>query len=446
MTKPRKNKEYIYMETILDSISSLEKMLWGYVDFIVICLSGLYLTIISRGFQFKALFNFRKNIGELVGAPSGKGKDGIHPLKLYFASVGGMIGLGNIILIGGGVVIGGPGSIFWMWIASFCGMLLKYSEIYLGVKYRVSNGKGSYNGGPMYYLQAAFKTKFFAYLSAFLLCIYGVEIYQFVVLVDRIEHTFLFDRQLVIVGLLVAALYTVVGGVRRLANICSVMMPAFMLSYIVLCLYIIGSNYELLPGVFYEIFHGAFHGHAPLGGFVGSTMIMAAYEGTSRAVYAGDIGIGYDSVVQSETRITDPKKQAQIAIYALFSDTFICMMTTMLIAVSGAWTTMNHLPSENVVSNILTSYIPYADLFMTVLLFFAGFTTVVAFFTSGIKNASFLSPAYGKYIYILYAICAFIFFSSYNADKIYPIMFLVGGLLVLLNVWGILKLRNKIEF
>jgi alanine or glycine:cation symporter, AGCS family len=434
------------METILDSINLIQNLFWEYIGFVIICLSGIYLTITSRGFQFKTLRNFKYNFRELVKEGRGKGKDGIHPFKLYFASVGGMIGLGNIILIGGAVVIGGPGSIFWMWIASFCGMLLKYSEIYLGVKYRVSNGRGSYNGGPMYYLQAAFKTKFFAYFAAFLLCIYGVEIYQFVVLVDRIEHTFLFDRQLVIIGLLMACLYTVVGGVRRLANLCSVMMPFFMLSYILICFYIIFSNYELLPSVFYEIFHGAFYGHAPLGGFVGSTMIMAAYEGTSRAVYAGDIGIGYDSVVQSETRITDPKKQAQIAIYALFSDTFICMMSTLLIAVTGAWHTMNDIPSANVVPNILSNYLPNADLFMTTLLFFAGFTTVVAFFTTGIKNASFLSPKYGKYLYITYAICAFIFFSEYKADKIYPIMFFVGGLLVLLNTWGILKLRNKIEF
>ncbi len=434
------------METILDYIALLSNLLWEYIGFALICLSGLYLTITSRGFQFKVLADFKHNFRELVKEGRGKGKDGIHPFKLYFASVGGMIGLGNIVGVGAAVVIGGPGSIFWMWIASFCGMLLKYSEIYLGVKYRVSNGKGSYNGGPMYYLQAAFETKFFAYLSAFLLCIYGVEVFQFVVLVDRIEHTFLFDRQLVIVGLLIAALYTVVGGVKRLANICSIMMPLFMFSYIALCLYIIGSNYALIPSVFYEIFHGAFNGHAPLGGFIGSTMIIAAYEGTSRAVYAGDIGIGYDSVVQSETRITDPKKQAQIAIYALFSDTFICMMTTLLLAITGAWTTMNHLPSANVVSNVLSHYIPHADLFMTILLFFAGFTTVVAFFTAGIKNASFLHPKYGKYIYILYAISAFIFFSSYKADKIYQVMLFVGGLLVLLNIWGILKLRKKIEF
>lgn len=434
------------MEAILDGINLLQNLFWGYIGFILIIASGLYLTILSRGLQFKALRNFKANFHDLKNEAKTSKQDGVHPFKLYFASVGGMIGLGNIISIGTGVMIGGPGSIFWMWIASFSGMLLKYSEIYLGVKYRERNRKGGYNGGPMYYLQVAFKSKFFAYLSAFLLCIYGIEIYQFVVLVDRIEHSFHFDRGLIVIGLLIISLYTVVGGVKRLANICSVMMPVFMLTYILMCLYIIISNYAILPEVFYTIIYGAFNGHAAIGGFVGSTMMMASYQGTSNAVYSGDIGIGYDSVVQSETMIADPKKQAKIAIYSLFSDTFICMMTTLIITITDAWHKLNHLPSSNVVSNVLSNYFPYSDLFITVLLFFAGFTTVVAFFTSGIKNAKFLSPKYGKYIYIIYAISAFVLFSSYKADKIYPVMLFVGGLLVLLNTCGILKLSKKIEF
>jgi AGCS family alanine or glycine:cation symporter len=187
-------------------------------------------------------------------------------------------------------------------------------------------------------------------------------------------------------------------------------MPFFMIGYIAVCFYIIGLNYHALPDVIAEIFRGAFQGHAPIGGFVGSTMLMAAYQGTSRAVYAGDIGVGFDSCVQSETMISDPKKQAQIAIYALFTDTFICMMTTLLLASTGAWYSMNSLPSDDVVSNILSLYLPYADMFMTILLFFAGFTTVIAYFAVGVKNAMFISPKYGKWTYIALGICAFAYF------------------------------------
>ena len=147
-------------------------------------------------------------------------------------------------------MIGGPGSIFWTILASLSGMLLKYSEIYLGVKYRVQNPKGGFNGGPMYFLQKAFKPKVFAYVFAFLLCLYGVEISNFLIIVDRLEHSFEFDRYIIILGLLAAVIYSSIGGISRLANICSVIMPIFMIGYILFAIYIIDCNASILPEFF----------------------------------------------------------------------------------------------------------------------------------------------------------------------------------------------------
>lgn len=437
------------MEQVFQAIAYLQEIYWSYIGWALICCTGLYLTVKSGGFQFKVLSNFKTNFNELLKEGKRGDRHGIHPFKLYFASIGGMVGIGNIVSVGAAVMIGGPGSIFWMWVACFSGMLLKYSEIYLGIKHRVSCGKGSFNGGPMYYLQEAFTGKlgkFLSYLFAVLLCVYGIEVFQFTVLVDRIEHTFHFDRIMIIAVLAVMSVYTVMGGIKRLSSICSVMMPFFMIGYIAVCLYIIGVNYGILPTVVIEIFRGAFEGHAPIGGFVGSTMLMAAYQGTSRAVYAGDIGVGFDSCVQSETMISDPRKQAQIAIYALFTDTFICMMTTLLLAVTGAWYSMNDAQSADVVSIVLSSYLPHADIFMTILLFFAGFTTVVAYFAVGVKNAMFISPKYGKWTYILLGICSFAYFPHFPADDVMQIMLFISGCLVLINVFGILKLIKEVKF
>lgn len=437
------------MEQILQAIAYLQEIYWSYIGWALLCITGVYLTIKSGGFQFKVLSNFKTNFNELLKEGKRGDRHGIHPFKLYFASIGGMVGVGNIVGVGAAVMIGGPGSIFWMWVACFSGMLLKYSEIYLGIKHRVSCGNGSYNGGPMYYLQKAFTGslgKFLSYLFAVLLCIYGIEVFQFTILVDRIEHTFNFDRNIIIAILTIMSVYIVVGGIKRLSNICSVMMPFFMIGYIAVCLYIIILNYNALPVVLVDIFRGAFAGHAPIGGFVGSTMLMAAYQGTSRAVYAGDIGVGFDSCVQSETMISDPKKQAQIAIYALFTDTFICMMTTLLLAVTGAWYSMNNLPSDNIVPHVLSVYLPYADIFMTILLFFAGFTTVIAYFAVGVKNAIFISPRYGKWTYIILGIGAFAYFPRFPADDVLNIMLFISGCLVLINVCGIFKLIKEVKF
>ena len=195
-----------YVSRVLEYLDVIQQFFWSYIAFAIICLVGLYLTIISRGLQFRTLFTLRKTIKEIIQQGKVANK-GISPLKLFFTSAGGSVGMGNIVGITMAVMIGGLGSIFWIWIASIAGMLLKYSEIYLGVKYRVHNEKGGYDGGPMYYLQAAFKSKIPAYLSAILLCLYGVDVYQFVVLVDRLEYEFVFDRWSIIAFLLILIIY-----------------------------------------------------------------------------------------------------------------------------------------------------------------------------------------------------------------------------------------------
>lgn len=434
------------MDYLFEIIAFLNNLYWSYLGWGVICVAGIYFTLISRGLQFRAIASFKKNIKDILLEGADKTNMGIHPIKLYFASVGGMVGLGNIVGIGTALMIGGPGSIFWTIVASICGMLIKYSEIYLGVKHRVQNKDGGFDGGPMYYLKDAFKNNYIAYFVAFLICLYGVEVYQFTVLVDRIEHSFEINRNVVILGLLALVLYSSIGGIKRLANICTVIMPIFMLVYIFVAIYIIFANITLLPEFFATVFSSAFAGQAPIGGFVGSSMILATYHGMSKAVYSGDIGIGYDSIVQSETNIVNPEKQATLAIYALFTDTLICVLTNTMLGVTGAWHSLNHLPEASIVSETISNYFPHSDLFVTLLLFFAGFTTLIAYIATGIKCAKYINPRYGKIIYLLYAIFAFIFFCSYPSDKIMMIMGLLSGILVLINVSGMIKLRKEIRF
>lgn len=434
------------MDQIFNLLTIIENLLWSYIGWAIIVVVGIYLTIISKGLQFRALYNFRQSIKDIFRAAGDKAQDGIHPFKLYFASVGGMVGLGNIVGISVALMIGGPGSLFWTVLASIFGMLIKYSEIYLGVKHRVRNNAGSFDGGPMYYLQAAFKTKFFAYAATILLCFYGIETLQFLILVDRIEHSFEIDRTLIIGTLLVLVLYTTLGGINRLANVCTILMPVFMLIYIGCSLYIIGANGNYLPEFFYLVISTAFTGHAAVGGFAGSTMLLGVYLGMSRTVYSGDIGIGYDSIVQSETRIVNPKQQATLAIYALFTDTVICLLTNTMLGVSGAWNTLNHLSPSDVVATVLSKYFPYSDLFMTILMFFAGFTTIIAYLAAGTKCARFLYPKYGKRIYLMFSVLSFIFFCNFSQEKVMILMSMTGGLLVLLNLAGIFKLRKEIEF
>jgi AGCS family alanine or glycine:cation symporter len=387
----------------------------------------------------------RKTVMDLQ-ADSKTSTDGTHPLRLYFASVGGMVGLGNIVAVITAIIIGGPGALFWLWIASFSGMLIKYSEIYLGVKYRVKNKSGGYDGGPMYYLKEAFGSPLIPVIVSVLLCIYGVEVYQFVIITDTLSSTFSLNRHLIIALLILAIIYSGLGGIKRLANICTVMMPAFMITYVIMCLYVIGLNIHELPDVLATVFHGAFNGHAPIGGFVGSSMIMVAQQGIARAVYSGDIGIGYDSTIQSETRTQRPERQARMAVFSVLTDSLICTMSMLVVLVTGLWKIATPMQASEYVATALGMHFPGIPYFMAAFFFLAGYTTLIAFFAVGLKCANFLYPRFGKALYYLYAILSFVFFSFFDQSKVILIMSLSGGLLMLFNVAGIFKLRHKIKF
>lgn len=435
--------------SIIDSfftyLALVDDFFWSHIGFTLVILLGLYFSIKTRFFQFRTLFKLRQTVRDLQ-KESGQENTGVSPLRLYFASVGGIVGLGNVVAVIMALLIGGPGALFWLWIAAIFGMLIKYAEIYLGVKFRVPNNKGGYDGGPMYYLSQAFKPKIIPYISAVLLCIYGVEVYQFLVITDTMVSTFHFQRELTIIFLIGLIVYTVLGGINRIANICAVLMPIFLVTYVSMSMWIIFSNASLLPDALYSVFYSAFNGHAALGGFAGSSMVLAAQSGIARAVYSGDIGIGYDSTLQSETRSTHPERQARMAIFALATDSFICTMSIMIVLITGLWQTAPGLLPSEYVATVLSNYFPHMNYFMTVFFFLAGFTTIIAFFAVGMKCARFISAKWGEKIYMLYAILAFGIFSFYDQSTVMLIMSVSGGLLMLLNLAAIAKLRHHIEF
>ena len=431
-------------DTFFNTLSVIDEFYWTYIGFTLVAVAGLYFSYTTRFFQFRVLTQLKKTVTDLH--KDSKTEDvGTHPLRLYFASVGGMVGLGNIVGVVTAILLGGPGALVWLWFASFAGMLIKYSEIYLGVKHRVKNNRGGYDGGPMYYLKDAFGVTWISVIVCVLLCVYGVEVYQFTIVTDTLSSAFSLPKAGVIAALLAATIYTGLGGIKRLANVCSVMMPIFMVLYIVMCLFVIIANIGELPQVLLKCFESAFTGHAALGGFAGSSMMAAAQHGIARAVYSGDIGIGYDATIQSETRTRYPERQARMAIFSITTDAIVCTMSMLVVLVTGLWQAGGMQASEYVAA-ALGTYFPHTSIFMAIFFFFAGYTTIIAYFAVGIKCAKFLSPRFGEKAYYIYAMLAFPFFSFFDQSKVILIMSISGGLLMMLNLLGIFKLRHEIKF
>jgi AGCS family alanine or glycine:cation symporter len=428
---------------MLCSLDFLETLLWSYIDFVAILAVGLYFTYISKFFQFRTIVKPRETFRAIIG--KSEETQGVHPLRLYFSSMGGSIGIGNVGSCITAVSIGGPGGLFWIWVAVFIGMLVKYAEIFLGIKYRTRNEDGGYDGGAPHYLARAFREKWVSVVFCVLLCIYGVEIYQFKVVEDTFVDVFGLNRYIAMFFLLAGTLYVTHGGVRRLSVVCSILMPFFLLTYTGASLYVISCSGVDFISLLKTVVTSAFQGHAPLGGFAGSTIMMAVHHGMSRAVYSGDIGIGYDAVIQAETKITDPYLQARTSIFSLFSNCTICTLTILLVLSTGQWCLPHKTPFDCAVA-ALSSRLPHVQFLMAVFFFLAGWTTVLGYLAVGMKSAKSISSRIGQKIYLAYAVSTLTIFSFLDQSVALTVMTVSGGLLLLINLSGIFKLRREVQF
>lgn len=433
------------MNSFFDYLVRLDSFFWGYIAFILIILLGCSLSLKARFFQIRALPSILKTFVQFLTKSSSDVR-GVHPLKAFFASVGGMIGIGNVVGIVTAVQIGGPGALLWVWIAALIGAIIKYSEIFLGLKTRVPNDRGGYDGGPMYFLREAFNNRWISVFISLLLCIYGVEIYQFAVVTDSLTSNFDLNRYAVIGGLLLLILYASAGGIPRIGKICSCIMPIFMALYISMSLFVIFQEISLLPSILKNVFISAFTGHAAIGGFAGSSAILAIQHGISRAAYSADIGIGYDSIIQSESNTVHPERQARLAILGVCVDNLVCTMSILVVLVSGIWKSVEPIEASQLVQTALSHYFPFMHLFMPIFLLIVGYTTMIAYFCVGIKCARFLYPKHGSKMYIAYAVMAWLFFSFFDQSEALLVMSLAGALLLITNLLGIYFLRHKIVF
>ncbi|MDE3045201.1 MAG: sodium:alanine symporter family protein [Verrucomicrobiota bacterium] len=428
---------------VFQLLEQINEFVWAHVAFLLILGLGGYFTIRSGFFQirkFPAVIRcFGSFFAEKTGGP------GVHPMKAFFAAIGGCIGIGNVVGICTAVQIGGPGALFWAWVGGLMGMLIQYAEIYLGMKYRVRNESGSYDGGPMYFLPAAYKVRWVAPLVCILLCVYGVEIFMFNVMADSIATNWAFDPYWVVAILLVATLAVGAGGINRVGEVCSAIIPLFILLYLGMAFWVLGHRWAELPGVFASIFEGAFTTQAALGGFAGSSVMLTISMGLSRGAYSGDIGIGYNAIIHAESRVTHIGRQASLGIIGIFIDTFvICTLSILLVLTTGHWN--SGIDPALMVQEALGLTFPYMHFFMPFFLFLLGYSTILAYFVVGVKCAKFLSRRWGPLLYYTYAAIALPLFAFIPSTQAFVIMSLSGAALLLLNLTGMFLLRKQVTF
>lgn len=428
---------FVFLDQVDDAI-------WSNIAPVFIVLLGGWLTWQSRFYQLTHFPRIARYFFGLVGKDC-SAQRGIHPLRSFFASVGGCVGIGNVALACTAVKYGGPGALFWIWVTALLGVMLKYAEVHLGMQFRVRNNEGGYTGGPTYFLQSAFSSKWIPLVVSFFLCVYGVEILQFNIITQSFTENFSIPSLPFVLVLMALVFYAGLGGVDRVGRVCSLIIPVFTGVYVLMGLWVLLMNVHAVPAALLSIVTGAFTGHAAVGGFAGSTAMMALTQGVRRACYSGDIGIGYASVMHSESATERPERQAALTVMEIFIDTFVTVTTTILIVlVTDVWQEPIH--ESLMVQTVLGRYFPGVHYFMPSFILLLGYSTIIAYFCFGLRASEFMSPRWGKQIYVVYAAAAFIAFSYLPTAYALNIQSIAGGLLLVINVWGMYRLRRLIRF
>lgn len=428
--------------SIFSTLDWIDDLLWSYLGFPLILSVGIYLSYQAKFVQVRHFPRAVKIFYHMLreNTPS---KEGLHPIKAFFACVGGCMGIGNVVGVCTAVQIGGPGAMFWVWVAALFGMILKYGELFVGMKYRQPK-EGGYSGGPMYFLPHAFRSKWVPIVVSLLLCIYSVELFQFRIMTNSISQNFALNHTAISALFLLLVLLASRGGLTLVGTICSWIIPIFFVLYYSMGIWICLQNYAEIPRVLSDVFIYAFTPHAAVGGTLGG-LVISISQGIRRGCYSSDVGVGYASIIHSESGTKSAERQASLAMIDIFLDAFlICTMSMMIILVTNKW--VEPIDAMLLIQESLAQYFPFMHIFMPLFLALLGYSTVIAFFCTGVKCAEFLGGKRGKYLFHLYAVTTLFLFSFVDTKHSLVVMSITQLLLVVINLCGLFRLRSKISY
>lgn len=330
-------------------MNSFNDFLWGWFMIILLLGTHIFLTIRTKFVQRKTFKAVKLSVTK---DPDSDGD--ISPFQALATALASTIGTGNIIGVGTAIALGGPGAVFWCWLTGVFGIATKYSESLIGVKYRVKTSDGRMLGGAMYALERGFKFKTLGKILAVLFALFallasfgigsGVQVNA---ISNIMNNTFdlgtvnLFGQNAsvisIIVGVLVAAITAVVifGGIKSISRVCELLVPFMAVFYVLGCLIILGMNFDVLGKTFEMIFQDAFSLKSVAGGFLGSSLMLAARYGIARGLFSNESGMGSAPIVASAARTRNPVRQAMISSTGTFWDTVVVCLMTGLVLVSS---------------------------------------------------------------------------------------------------------------
>lgn len=334
------------METLNDILVAIDDVVWGPIMLVLLVGTGVVLTVRTRALSWRNLGYAIKRTLSKEARTKGHGEGDISPFSALTTALAATIGTGNIVGVATAMVAGGPGALVWMWISAAFGLTSKFSECMLAIKYREVNDRGEMTGGPMYVMKKGLKNKKLGAVLGWLFALFAViasfgigNLTQANSISSSLKETFSINPQITGIVITILALIIIVGGIKTISKVSSVVVPLMAIFYIIAGLVVIICNIENVPAGLAMIFKMAFSPQAVGGGVAGTitaSMMQAMRFGVARGVFSNEAGMGSAAITAAAAKTDSPVGQGYINMTGTFWDTIVvCTITGLCIASSG---------------------------------------------------------------------------------------------------------------
>ncbi len=429
----------------MDSLHAFERTLnslvWGGPMLVLLMGTGLLLTLLTGFVQFRRLgFALREVLGHVFSGAAGPGS--VTPFQAVATALASTVGVGNIAGVATAIFLGGPGALFWLWISGLLGMCTKFAEIVIAMHYREPDASGTMRGGAMYVLKTGFGLPWlggvFALLTA--LAAFGIgNMVQANSVAESLHASFGVAHWVTGTGLVMITGAVIVGGIKRIGEVASVLVPFMALLYLAGGLAVLLTHLGALPGAIRLVFDGAFNGTAAAGGFAGGTVMAALRYGVARGLFSNEAGLGSAPMVHAAAQTDHPVRQGMYGIFEVFVDTLlICSTTGLVILVTGTWT--SGLTGAALTAKAFETGLPgtWGDIIVTGGILLFSYSTLVGWSYYGETGIVYLFGARAAVPYRLLWLVFIYLGATGSLHVIWDIADTLNGLMALPNLVAVL--------
>lgn len=431
------------MNAAEDLVATLSGWIWGPPMLALLVGTGIYLTIILKGLQFRALPMALR----MIFHHEVHGKGDISHFAALMTALAATVGIGNIVGVATAITLGGPGAVFWMWMTGLVGMATKYAEAVLAIKYR-EEGPHGMRGGPMYYIAKGAGLPWLATLFAIFttLAAFGIgNMTQANAAATILNTSFDIAPWVTGVVLMLLTALVILGGIKSIGRFTSFLVPFMIIAYVGTALLVLAINIEKIPAAFGLIFNHAFAPIAASGGFAGAAVAAAIRFGVARGVFSNESGLGSAPIAAAAARTNDPVKQALVSMTQTFIDTLlICTMTALVILTANSWV-LGASAGELTSASMGETLGHTGEIVVTLATVLFAFSTLIGWSYYGEKAVEYLMGSKAIRIFRIFFISAVIIGAMVSLEFVWNFSDLMNGMMAIPNLIGLLLLSRIVK-